>query len=197
MATALARARTFNPDPRPLAPYLAMWDPILAALKAASTGNAEAAALLDMALTEFSAIDHWSALATALRHLASHPHQPETPAPSGLDEIDIAIWNRARSIARGDLNLPGQLWYAIPHWRLLYLTVAGASGDHAAADLAFTHYAANPAAAALTTTLCRILDGERDPDTLTVDLHPVADAIVTTILDHLGQESTRTSSDAN
>jgi tetratricopeptide (TPR) repeat protein len=113
MAAALARVRTFSPapglGPSQLAPYLAMWDPVLAALQAADADDAEAAALLDMALTEFSSTDQWSALATALRHLFTRPHQPETPAPSGLDMIDTAIWNRAHSIARGDLSLPDQL----------------------------------------------------------------------------------------
>lgn len=69
--------------------------------------------------------------------------------------------------------------------------------DHAAARLALAHDAGDPAAAAFLTTLRRILDGERDPSTLTVGLHPVANAIVTTILSHLGQGNTRTSPDAN
>jgi tetratricopeptide (TPR) repeat protein len=164
-------------------PYLAAWDPVIAALLAARDGNGEAADALSTELVGCEASD-WAALGAVLRRI--HAGDTSPGVLTGLDRIDTAVAGRALDALAGRVSVPAALWPAIPVRWLLGGMVAAARGDATAAqparqgldELAADH-------AALAEALGRLLDGDRDPGLATGLTHPTEGAIVATVLRHV------------
>ena len=107
--------------------------------------------------------------------------------PGDLDDIDTAIARRALAALRGDTQIPGQLWQALPLTGLIGSVVDAAYGDQDAARQVtdtLTEMGNDSNWAPLASALRRILDGDRAPG-LAGGLDPVASAAVTTIVSHL------------
>ena len=165
--------------------HLAAWDPVIAGLTAARSGDDQARTAVEQHLAEYQDSASWGKLAAALRALLHGEHG--VGLPDDLDEIDTAIARRALAALRGDIQLPGQLWQALPLTPLISTVVNAAYGAQDAARQVtnmLTEMGNNSDWAPLASTLRRILDGDRAPS-LAGGLDPVDSAAVTTILSHL------------
>ena len=181
----LARARALaDPNVR-FARHLAAWDPVIAGITAARGGDDQARAAVEQHLTERQDSADWGKLAAVLRALLHGEHG--AGLPDDLDEIDTAITRRALAALRGDIQIPGQLWQALPLTPLIGQVVDAAYGGQDAARQVtetLTDLGNDSDWAPLASTLRRILDGDRAPG-LAGGLDPVASAAVTTVLSHL------------
>ncbi len=169
---------------RARARYLASWDPAIAGLLAADAGDTKAAAALDDDLARCEGSDSWDWLVTAFRRLRLGEADPA--APDELPEIEAAIVARARDARAGKIAIPVDLWPFLPMSGLLGDVVAGAAGEQDAAGRARQYLESPNAKPALAGVLTRILDGERDPALAAELADPTYQAIVATVLHHLG-----------
>ena len=172
-----------------LSPYLAWWDPFIAALLAFDSGDEQAGAALDAELVRYQDSDQWVALVAVLRRLRAGGTSPELF--TGLVEVHAAIAARALDAREGTITIPVQLWYAMGIGSLLSDLVAGAAGSADAAGRAremLDEIAELPELPPLTAALGRILDGDRGPGMVDQVDHPVHKAVVETILRHIGLE---------
>jgi hypothetical protein len=178
--------------PAPPSRHLASWDPVISAILAARSGDAQAAAALDSELARYHNSPDWAVLANVLARIRDGDTSPSLL--QGLDEIDTAIAARALDALAGNTTIPPELWPAIPARPLISDLVAAATGDGAATDRArqtLTDLAANPGTEQLAAVLARILGGDHDL-TLSAPLtDPTEKAIAATILHHIapGQRS--------
>ena len=178
-----ARAQA-DPDAH-LAGQLAAWDPVIAGITAARGGDDQARAAVEQHLAEYQDSADWGKLAAVLRALLHGDHGASPP--EDLDEIDTAITRRALAALNGDIQLPGQLWQALPLTPLISTVVDAAYGDQDAARQVtdtLTELGNDSDWAPLASALRRILDGDRAPG-LAGGLNPVFSAAVTTIVSHL------------
>ena len=157
----------------------------IAGLTAACGGDDQARTAVEQHLTEHQDSANWGKLAATLRALLHG--EPGDSLPEDLDAIDTAIARRALAALNGEVQLPGQLWQALPLTPLISTVVNAAYGAQDAArqvtDM-LTEMGNNSDWAPLASTLRRILDGDRAPS-LAGGLDPVDSAAVTTILSHL------------
>ena len=110
--TLLTQARAqADPNAR-FARHLAAWDPVIAGLTAARSGDDQARAAVEQHLAEYQDSADWGKLAAVLRALLHGDHGASLP--EDLDEIDTAIARRALAALNGDIQIPGQLWQALP-----------------------------------------------------------------------------------
>ena len=105
-----ARARA-DPDARSRR-HLAAWDPVIAGITAARGGDDQARAAVEQHLTERQDSADWGKLAAVLRTLLHGEHGASLS--DDLDEIDTAITRRALAALSGAIQIPGQLWLALP-----------------------------------------------------------------------------------
>ncbi|SDL49938.1 CHAT domain-containing protein [Geodermatophilus siccatus] len=97
------------------------WEPVLAAIAAATAGNQAARQQVDQLLDSLADTADWAALARVLRRVLAGERDPEALLP-GLDAIDTAIVTRlldalagrVRLRAGGDLPVPGPRGRASP-----------------------------------------------------------------------------------
>ncbi|HEX6933996.1 MAG TPA: hypothetical protein VF162_17775 [Streptosporangiaceae bacterium] len=181
----LTQASAYADQGLGVAGYLAAWDPVIAGLSAAATGNDQAAAVVEQHLTERQASADWGKLAVVLRAILAGEH--DTRVPEGLDYIDRTIARRAQAALNGDIEVPPDLWPAIPFGALMGAVVDAGYGDEDAAHRAATILARlgdDENLAPMGMVLHRIVDGERAPS-LAEGLDAVSSAVVTTILSHL------------
>ncbi len=187
----LTRVRTLAVEPSTgTSWYLAAWDPLISALLAADVGDAGAAAALDTQLDRYQDSPDWGALAAVLRRLRAG--DTESDLLNGLDEIDTAIVTRAIDARSGKVSIPSDLWQAMGIGSLLSELVAGATGNAEAAGRArqaLEQMIGKPELAPLAAVLGRILDGERDPGLAGQLGDPAYQAVVTTVLYHIGVRS--------
>jgi hypothetical protein len=179
----LTQARA-DPNAR-FARYLAAWDPVIAGITAARDGDGQARADVEQHLGQYRDSADWGKLAIALRSILQGG--PDVSLPSDLDDIDTAITRRAMAVLNGAIQLPGQLWQALPLTPLIGGIVAAAYGDQDATRQASDMIAAlgeDSDVAPLADTLRRILNGDRAP-ALADGLDPAASAAVTAVLTHL------------
>ena len=158
---------------------------MIAGITAARSGDDQARAAVDQHLTEYQDSADWGKLAAVLRALLHGDHGASLP--DDLDEIDTAITRRALAALNGDIQIPGQLWQALPLTPLIRAVVAAAYGDQDAARQVtetLTELGNDSDLAPLASALRRILDGERTPG-LADGLDPAFSAAVTTIVSHL------------
>ena len=181
----LTRARA-QADPNfYLAGQFAAWDPVIAGITAARGGDDQARAAVEQHLTEYQDSADWGKLAAVLRALLHGDHGASLP--DDLYEIDTAIARRALAALTGDIQIPGQLWQALPLTGLIGVVVDAAYGDQDAARQVtdtLTEMGDDSDWAPLASALRRILDGDRAPG-LTDGLAPGFSAAVTTVLSHL------------
>jgi len=181
----LGEARTWADPDTPLARHLASWDPVIAGIIAARTGDEQARLAVEQRLAECTGSADWARLAGALSAIL-HGRR-DTSVLEGLSKIDTAIAGRALAALSGEVPVPSQLWPAIPFTGLISRVVNAAYGDRATADQltpAFIRMGTDSDLAPMGSALRRILDGERAPG-LARDLDPVSAAVVITILLHL------------
>jgi hypothetical protein len=167
--------------------YLAIWDPVIAAVVAADGGDAQAAAALDAELDKHQDSADWSGLVAALRRVRAGEAGPDLLA--GLDDIDTAIVTRALDARDGKITIPAALWGAMGIGPLLGDLVAGAGGDAGAAgraDQSLRAMADDADLSPLADALRRILGGDRDPELAERVDDPVQRAVVMTVLGHVG-----------
>jgi CHAT domain len=184
----LAQVRELAAAPPAADPgMLAAWDPVIAALLAAASGDTQAAAALDAELDQYQDSPDWDALVAALRRVRAGDIGVGVLAD--LDEVEAAIVTRALEARNGKISIPAGLWPAIGlRWWLADM-VAGARGDEAAAARArqvIEEAAMNPGLSALADVSGRILDGERDPALGTGLDDPTERAVVATVLHQIG-----------
>jgi tetratricopeptide (TPR) repeat protein len=181
----LAQARMAAQPSAQITRHLAAWDPVIAGITAAANGNDQARAAVEQHLTERQDSTDWGKLAAVLRAILHG--QPGTSLPDDLDHIDIAITRRALAALSGDIQIPGQLWQALPLTELISRVVDAAYGNQDAARQVtdtLSELDTDRGWAPLASALGRILDGDRTP-ALADGLNPVFAAAVTTILSHL------------
>jgi hypothetical protein len=181
----LTQARTLADPNTRFAGHLAAWDPVIAGITAARGGDDQARAAVEQRLTERQDSPDWGKLATVLRALLRG--QPAAGPSDGLDQIDTAITRRALAALSGDIQIPEQLWQALPLTSLIGAVVDAAYGDQDAANRvadALTEMGNDSDWAPLASALRRILGGDQAP-ALADGLNPIASAAVTTILAHL------------
>ena len=181
----LAQARALGDPNVRFAGHLAAWDPVIAGITAARGGDDQARAAVEQRLTERQDSPDWGKLAAVLRALLHGDHG--AGLPEDLDELDTAIARRALAALRGDIQIPGQLWQALPLTPLIGAVVNAAYGDQDAARQVsdtLTDLGDDSDWAPLASALRRILAGDRAPG-LADGLDPVFSAVVTTILSHL------------
>ena len=170
-----------------VARYLAAWDPVVAAILAADDGDPQAAAALDDELARFQDVAG-GMLAAALRRVRAGETGPELT--SGLGEIGTTIVARALDARNGKVAIPASLWPAMRLGPLLGDIVEGAGGANETASHArqiLARMAYDPTLASLARTLDRILDGDRDPGLADQLGDPVHQAIIMTVLHHIGR----------
>ena len=170
-----------------LSPHLATWDPVIAAILVADSGNSQAVAALDAELDSFGASADWSALVAALRRLRAGDSRPELLAR--LDIFDATIVTRALDARDGRAFIPASLWPAMRLGPVLGDLVAGAGGDIEAnrrARQVLDAMTKDPEWESLANALSRILDGDRDPELDAQLSDPTHQAIVATVLYHIG-----------
>ena len=158
---------------------------MIAGLTAARGGDDQARAAVEQHLAEYQDSADWGKLAAVLRALLHGDHG--AGLPEDLDEIDTAITRRALAALRGDIQIPGQLWQALPLTPLIGAVVDAAYGNQDAARQVtdtLTELGNDSDWAPLASALRRILDGDRAPG-LADGLDPVFSAAVTTIVSHL------------
>ena len=158
---------------------------MIAGITAARGGDDQARAAVEQHLTEYQDSADWGKLAAVLRALLHGDHGASLP--DDLDEIDTAIARRALAALTGDIQIPGQLWQALPLTGLIGVVVDAAYGDQDAARQVtdtLTELGDDSDWAPLASALRRILDGDRAPG-LTDGLAPGFSAAVTTVLSHL------------
>ena len=168
-----------------LAGYLAAWDPVIAGITAAASGDQEARAAVEQHLADRQDSANWGKLAATLRAILDGARDGDLLA--GLDSIDTAITRRALAALTGEVQLPASLWAAIPMSGLIGWVMDAAYGDQEAArqvTQALAEMAKDSDLAPLVAALGRIIDGERAPS-LADGLDPVESAVVTTIVFHL------------
>ena len=181
----LTQARALADPNARFARHLAAWDPVIAGLTAARSGDDQARAAVEQHLAEYQDSASWGKLAAVLRALLHGEHGADLP--EDLDEIDTAIARRALAALSGDIQIPGQLWQALPLTPLIGAVVDAAYGDQDAARQitdTLTEMGNDSDRAPLASALRRILDGDRAPG-LADGLDPVFSAAVTTIVSHL------------
>lgn len=170
--------------------HLARWEPMLAAIVVAADGDRDARSQIDQFLDQGPDTPRWTALASLLRRILDGERDPDTLLPS-LDPVDTAIVTRLLDALAGriQLNTAPQMEEWLELWEPALAAILNATaGDqtaHAAADQLLDQAAENADWAALVGVLRRILDGERDPDTLLSGLDPIDTAITTRLLDAL------------
>ena len=181
----LTRARAqADPNVR-FAGHLAAWDPVIAGITAARGGDDQARAAVEQHLAERQDSADWGKLAAVLLALLHGDH--DAGLPDGLDEIDTAITRRTLAVISGDIQIPGQLWLALPLTGLISTVVDAAHGDQDAARQVtdtLTEMGSDTDWAPLASALRRILGGDRAPG-LAGGLDPVFSAAVITIVSHL------------
>ena len=172
-----------------LAGHVAAWDPVIAGITAARGGDDQARAAVEQHLDQRQDSADWGKLAAVLRALLRG--EAGASLPEDLDQVDTAITRRALASLSGDIQIPGQLWLALPVTGLIGRVVNAVYGDQDAARQVtdtLTKLDNDSALAALATALRRIVAGDRTP-ALADGLDPVFSAVVTTILTHLPSPS--------
>ena len=158
---------------------------MIAGLTAARSGDDQARAAVEQQLTEYQDSADWEKLAAVLGALLHGDHGASLP--EDLDQIDTAIARRALAALRGDIQIPGQLWQALPLTPLISTVVNAAYGNQDASRQVtgtLTQMGNDSDWTPLASALRRILDGDRAPG-LADGLDPVGSAAVTTIMSHL------------
>ena len=176
------RARASSPS---ISPYLAAWDPVIAAIIAVRRGETQAAAALDDDLAQCDSSDRWSALAGAIRRLLGGDVSLD-PAMS-LDEISTTIATRALGALAGRITISLELWRAMPIRWLLGSVVAALGGDLTAAENArrgTEALARNPESTALARALDEMLDGQPALGLTSRFSDPAQSAVIATVLSY-------------
>jgi hypothetical protein len=181
-----SRAGSRPEEPESFAPEFAAWDPVIAALVAASGGDADAAEELDLTLPSDEDRSRWP-LGDVLRQIFHGNHDPDL---ADLDEADAAVARRALNALTGQIAVPTALWPAISLGPLLSVVVLSAAGNARAATRAREELddlaAANPGNVPVAQVLEQILGGDHSPDLPAGLEDPTDRAIVTTVLQHIG-----------
>ena len=175
---------------------VASWEPRIAAVMAAVTGDTETGHRLDAVLTELEVNRSWGALVGVLRRIIAGERDADQLL-AGLDPIDTAIATRTLDALAGQVELTAtpadlQLEAAVPEaWEpAIAAIVAAATGTldtdtRTELDSFLTNTETDPNWAALVGILRRIVAGERDADQLLTGLDPVDTAITALTLDAL------------
>jgi tetratricopeptide (TPR) repeat protein len=162
---------------------LVQWDPPIAAILAATQGNAAAGEMAQAFLGALAQAGR-PALARTL-HQIFEGKRDVGDLTSGLDDADTAVVRHALDALTGRIEIPGALWSATPIAGALVDLVAACRGAPAAPARARGHLttmAAHPGWSDLARVLERILAGERG-DQLIADLtNPMHQAVVTLVL---------------
>ncbi|SDL49850.1 CHAT domain-containing protein [Geodermatophilus siccatus] len=200
-------ARTLAPDQAfDVQRHLGWWEPVLAAVAAATGGNQAAQEEVTKFLDDFPDDSDWAALVQVLRRILAGERDPDILLPD-LDPADTAIVTRLLDALAGRVHLqPPSTQPAlstedpIDQWEPVLAAIAAASGGDQTARQEVTGYldglADDSAWAALAGVLRRVLDGERDPQALLAGLDTVDTTIVTRLLDALaGRIQLNTGSD--
>ena len=173
-----------------LSSSLATWEPFMAAILAANSGNEQAAAILDAALARQKDSGQWTALVATLQRLRTGETGPGLL--DGLDKWDAAIAKHALDVCVGTTALPAELWPAMSISPLLGHLVQAAAGSAEAAEKSrqfLNDMAETPGLVPLVTVLDRILNGDRDPELVSQFSEPVYSAVVETVLHHISGTS--------
>jgi tetratricopeptide (TPR) repeat protein len=192
----LHTARTMPPEQAfDVQQDLDRWEPVLAAIVIATTGDQAARQQVDEQLAGHDDSVDWAALFQVLRRILAGERDPETLLPS-LDPVDTAIATRLLDALAGRLQLqpPGSepaptAEQLITEWEpVLAGIVAASTGDQAAQQEVTEFFDGVPDSSgwtAVVAVLRRVFGGERDPESLLPGLDAVETAIVIRLLDAL------------
>jgi cold shock protein len=167
-----------------VAHLLAMWEPAVCAFVAADFGDVRASAALDRYLRSWEDSTDWASLAGVLARIkAGDRYDPNLLA--GLDQIDRIIAARVLDALAGKVTVPVALGPAMKFGTLLAdLVFAAAHEDQRMAESARRNLRimADSDSPVLAAVLTRILDGNRNPDLVSVVQEPLDREVVKTVL---------------
>ncbi|SDL49813.1 CHAT domain-containing protein [Geodermatophilus siccatus] len=193
-------ARTLPADQAvDIQPHLDRWEPVLAAILAATGGDQTARQEVTGFLDGLPDDSDWAALAGVLRRILAGERDPAALLP-GLDAVDTAIVIRLLDALAGRVQLqPPDAEPApssedpVDQWEPVLAAIVAATAGDQPAQQEVTEFLDNLPDdsdwAALAGVLRRILAGERDPQTLLPGLDAVDTTIVTRLLDSLARPS--------
>jgi hypothetical protein len=166
--------------------FLALWDPAISALVAASHGDRVADAALSRYLASWQDSGDWSALAHTLSRIRDGVRY-DPSLYTGLGEVDTMIATRALDSLAGQVTISIALWPAMRFGTLLSDFVFGAAtGDTPMVDAARrnlnTMATTEPNLTGLAQTLTEILEGNRDPGLAERFTDPFQRAVIDTVL---------------
>jgi tetratricopeptide (TPR) repeat protein len=173
-------------------PFLAFFDPIIAALIAADRGNSDARDLFDFWLQGGDGLDGWSEVGKRLGRIRAG--ERSDGLANGLSDLHATIVRRALGAVAGQINIPAALWPAIPLGNMLMDIVASQFGDIEAAAEArsyLNHLKEFPdpgqliSFSELADVFEQILAGNYQWASRQTLRHPVSRAVVETIVNHL------------
>lgn len=184
------RVRSLGVSPPNWAPFLAMFDPAIAALVAAGRGVIQADAALDYYYLRETPPAEWAEFAHVFRLIRSGERDPELA--DGLPPAHAAIARRALDALANRVAIPTELWPAIPLGNLLFALVASKLGDsqftrQAREDL--ISLAEDPRRGKLVQVLEQILAGDHRPALIDELTDPTERAIVITVITHMPKEA--------
>ena len=182
--------RSFDVSPPNWAPFLAMFDPAIAALVAADRGETQAGVAFDYYYLRDTSRANWAELIRVFRLIRSGERGPELA--DGLAPAHAAIARRALDALANRVAIPTELWQAIPLGNLLFALVASKLGDSESARQAredLTSLSEDPRRGKLVQALEQILAGDHGPALIHELTDPIERAIVTTVITHMPNEA--------
>lgn len=167
-----------------------MFDPAIAALVAADRGETQAGVAFDYYYLRDTSRANWAELIRVFRLIRSGERGPELA--DGLAPAHAAIARRALDALANRVEIPTELWQAIPLGNLLFALVASKLGDSESARQAredLTSLSEDPRRGKLVQALEQILAGDHGPALIHELTDPIERAIVTTVITHMPNEA--------
>jgi len=176
------RVRGGDPEAPNWAPFLAFFDPWIAALVAADRGDDRAGDAFDYFVAQYPPPEEWAEVVNVLTLIRSGQRGAELT--DGINMLHAAVVRRALDALAGKVTIPVALWHALPLGRLLLSIVASQFGDTIQARSAreqLTLLKQAPGWEELVLALEKVLSGDYAPSVS----DPVNQAVVATVLNHI------------
>ncbi|WP_159398258.1 CHAT domain-containing protein [Streptomyces aureocirculatus] len=163
------------------------WEPLIAALVAATRGNTAAYINLRKRLAELETLDpRFAEPAARLRRLYDGERGPDVLAD--LEPLDTAVVSRARQALENEVTVPTELRLVLNYNLALGTFVAAAAGDEASASVAregLADFAADASLVPMSAVLNEVVAGSREAGLLTQLDDPVQREVVALVLRHI------------
>ncbi|MEU7108518.1 hypothetical protein ABZ951_26240 [Streptomyces sp. NPDC046215] len=163
------------------------WEPLIAALVAATRGNTAAYINLRKRLATLETLDpRFAKPAARLRRLYNGERGPDVLAD--LEPLDTAVVSRARQALENEVIVPTELRLVMNYHLALGTFVGAATGDEASASAArenLADFAADPSLEPMSAALNEVIAGSREAGLITRLDDPVQREVVALVLRHI------------